>query len=293
MSRDPIVVGTDGEPRAELAVDKAGELARALGAPVHVVCVPSAIYGKDWPASVTAQQFVDTAADRLRSRGITVQTHIPRGHKAEAALDLVAVAEREHAQMIVMGNKGMTGVRRLLGSLPNRVSHQARCDVLIVPTQSGSLAEFGGRSIVVGTDGSSSAMRAVGEAIRLADALDGELHVVSASQPPDSPEPALPAAAAEAADRGVSAITHTLQDDPVDALLDVAEKNDAAIIVVGSRGMKAGERERLGNVPDKLSHKGAFSVLLVFTADASGSDGEATSAVAAGDAGSPTQEATT
>jgi nucleotide-binding universal stress UspA family protein len=290
MSRDPIVAGTDGSPRAELAVDKAGELAQALGAPVHVVCVPSAIYGQDWPARITAQQIVAGAADRLRSRGITVKTHLPKGDAAPA---LVAVAENEHAQMIVVGNKGMTGIRRLLGSLPNRVSHQARCDVLIVPTQSRSLAEFGGGSIVVSTDGSSGATRAVKEAIRLSKALDVELHIVSISKPPDSPESALAAAAAEAADQGVNAITHALHDDPADALVDVAEKNDAAIIVVGSKGMHAGEREWFGNIPDKISHKGAFSVLIVFTEDASGSDGDAMSGVAAGDAGSSGEDANT
>jgi nucleotide-binding universal stress UspA family protein len=290
MSRDPIVAGTDGSPRAELAVDKAGELAQALGAPVHVVCVPSAIYGQDWPARITAQQIVAGAADRLRSRGITVKTHLPKGDAAPA---LVAVAENEHAQMIVVGNKGMTGIRRLLGSLPNRVSHQARCDVLIVPTQSRSLAEFGGGSIVVSTDGSSGATRAVKEAIRLSKALDVELHIVSISKPPDSPESALAAAAAEAADQGVNAITHALHDDPADALVDVAEKNDAAIIVVGSKGMHAGEREWFGNIPDKISHKGTFSVLIVFTEDASGSDGDAMSGVAAGDAGSSGEDANT
>jgi nucleotide-binding universal stress UspA family protein len=290
MSRDPIVVGTDGEPRAELAVDKAGELAKALGAPIHVVCVPSAIYAPEWPARITAQQIVADAGDRLRSRGITVQTHLPKG---DAELALVAVAEAEHAQMIVVGNKGMTGIRRLVGSFPNRVSHQARCDVLIVDTESRSLAELGGGSIVVGADSSSGATRAVKEAIRLSQALDGKLHIVSVSKAPDSAESALAAAAAEAADQGVDAITHALQDDPADALLDVAEKNDAAIIVVGSQGMHADDREWFGNIPDKISHKGTSSVLIVFSGDASGSDGDTMSGLVAEDAGSSGEHAST
>jgi nucleotide-binding universal stress UspA family protein len=290
MSRDPIVAGTDGSPTAKIAVDRAGELAQALGAPVHVVCVPSAIYGQDWPARITAQQIVAEAGDQLRSRGITVQTHLPKG---EAAPALVAVAEDEHAQMIVVGNKGMTGIRRLLGSLPDRVSHQARCHVLIVPTQSRSLAEFGGGSIVVGTDGSSEATRAVKEAIRLSKALDGELHIVSAAKPPDSSEPALAAAAAEASDQAVNAITHASHDDPADALLDVAKKNNAAIIVVGGKGMHVDERERFGNIPDKISHKGTSSVLIVFSGGASGSGGDAMSGVAAEDAGSSGEDART
>jgi nucleotide-binding universal stress UspA family protein len=272
MSRDPIVAGTDGEPRAELAVDKAGELAQALGAPVHVVCVASAIYGKDWPAAVTAEHVVDAAADRLRGRGITVQTHVPRGHKGEAALELVAVAGDEHAQMIVVGDKGMTGIGRLMGSVPNRVSHLARCDVLIVPTRSRSLPEFRGRSIVVGTDGSPRATRAVKKAIRLAKALDGELHIVSGSKSVDSAKAAVENAAAQAADQGVTAIRYALRDDrPADLLLAAARIRDPAIMVVGSKGMHGDERERFGNVPDKVSHKGTTSVLIAFTGDASDS----------------------
>jgi len=273
MSEGPIVAGTDGSPRAELAVEKAGELAQALGAPVHVVCVLDASVGK----RLTAQQIVAEAGDGLRVRGLAVQTEVPEGAPAPA---LVAVADRQRAQMIVVGNKGMTGLRRLLGSVPSRVSHQAHCNVLIVPTNSPSLAAFAGRSIVVGTDGSSRAMRAVKEAIRLSRALDGELRIVSSSESLDAANSALAAAAAEAADQGVNAITqasHEVQHprgpappDPADALLDLAKKNDAAIIVVGSKGMRADERELFGNIPDKLSHKAACGVLIVYTADASG-----------------------
>jgi nucleotide-binding universal stress UspA family protein len=47
---------------------------------------------------------------------------------------LVRIADEQVAQMIVLGNRGMTGARRVLGSVPNRVSHHAPCDVLIVTT---------------------------------------------------------------------------------------------------------------------------------------------------------------
>src|SRR5579862_4036926 len=235
MSKDPIVVGTDGSPTAGLAVDKAGELAQALGAPVHVVCVPGAIPAYDWPARITGQSIVAEVGDRLRGRGITVETHLPED-KGDAAQALVAVAESKQARMIVVGNKGMTGVRRLLGSFPNRVSHLARCDVLIVSTQSQSVPDFRGAAIAVGTDGSSSTTRAVEEAVRLSKALGGELHIVG------SPGSALAGAAAQAAADGMEATTHATDGDPADALLDVAERHDAAILVVGSKGMHADER---------------------------------------------------
>lgn len=284
MSKDPIVVGTDGSATANIALDKAGELGQALGTPVHVVCVPAALEAYEWPSRASAQQVVTAGEERLKGRGVTVQTHLPTD-EGDAALALVAVAESVNAQMIVVGNKGMTGVRRLVGSFPNRVSHQARSDVLIVPTQSGSVAEFGGASIVVGAGGSPAAKHAVNEAIRLAKALGSKLHLVSVSRSPEASESELAGAATEAADQGVEATIHALQGDPTDGLLDVAEKNDAAIVVVGSKGMQAGERDWFGNVPDKLSHKGTCSVLIVLTSEAGDSAAVATNGVGAGESG--------
>jgi nucleotide-binding universal stress UspA family protein len=129
MSSDPIVAGTDGSASAELAVDRAGELAHALDVPVHVVTVLAAA-----SAPGAAEKVVADSRERLETRGVEVQTHIRSG---DPAAELIKVAEAENAQMIVLGNRGMTGgpVRRMLGSVPNDVSHYARCGVLIVPTQ--------------------------------------------------------------------------------------------------------------------------------------------------------------
>lgn len=251
MSHDPIVAGTDGSPRAELAVDKAGELAQALGAPVHVVCAAGAIVTgpAEWPARMTAQRVVQEAGDRLRTRGITVQEHLPKD-RGDAAMALIAVADYVGAQIIVVGNKGMTGVRRLLGSVPNRLSHEAQRGVLIVPTDSPSLAEYSGCAIVVGTDGSGGSRQAVTEGIRLAKALRGDLHIASVANSP------LEEASATATNEGVSAITHQLQGDPARGLLDLAQENDAAIVVVAGKGMHPGEREWFGNVAEQISHFG-------------------------------------
>jgi len=64
--------------------------------------------------------------------GITTSTHAREGEPADAILD---VAEETGADLIVVGNKGMTGARRfLLGSVPNKISHHAPCGVLIART---------------------------------------------------------------------------------------------------------------------------------------------------------------
>jgi nucleotide-binding universal stress UspA family protein len=301
MSRDPIVAGTDGSAGAEFAVDRAGELAGALDVPVHVVCVHAASSvgermaamggvaisdrGDAEQAQTAGERIVAHARQRLEPRGLTVHSHVRAGDPAQS---LVAIAEDEQAQMIVVGSRGMTGARRILGSVPNSISHRAACGVLIV--QTGARSRERGASllsgpIVVGTDGSSSAQAAVKEAIRLAKALGSELHVasgykrlsgarVSGAQgsgegwgplPPSMVESVLDEAGANARVNGIAVATHAFEGDPSDALMDVAAKADAGMIVVGSRGMHGAERIRLGNVPNQISHRGQHNVLIVLT----------------------------
>ena len=143
-----------------------------------------------------------------------------------------------------------------------------------------------GESIVVGTDGSETAKRAVTEAVRLAKALEAELHLVSAfeglrgariSGAPEGaakvwaplPDAQVDATLSEAAAGirigGMAVSTHALEKDPVDALLEVADKVGASLIVVGSQGMHGARRLALGNVPNKVSHRARCNVLIVAT----------------------------
>ena len=78
-----------------------------------------------------AQDNVDRAQQRLAPVGVESETHVWSSEPADA---LVQIADEQQAQMIIVGNRGMTGTGRVLGSVPNRVSHRAHCDVLIVRT---------------------------------------------------------------------------------------------------------------------------------------------------------------
>ncbi|MFL5864128.1 MAG: universal stress protein [Solirubrobacteraceae bacterium] len=131
-----IVVGTDGSETAERAVDRAGTLARALGVTVHVVsgykASASQMAARSDQDRTRAQQHVELAQRRLAESGVTSETHIWAGNPAEA---LLTTADEQGAQMIVVGNRGMTGARRMMGSVPNDISHRAKCSVLIVPTE--------------------------------------------------------------------------------------------------------------------------------------------------------------
>lgn len=142
-----IVVGTDGSDTARKAVDEAVDLAKPLNAKLCVVSayepVPQARLREDARQApvdlqwiVNPREDVDAtlsdAADLIRSAGVEVETFAREGDPADAILD---VAEERDADLIVVGNKGMTGARRfLLGSVPNKVSHHAPCSVLIIRT---------------------------------------------------------------------------------------------------------------------------------------------------------------
>ena len=121
-----IIVGTDGSERAAGAVEEAAAIAKATGAGVHVVRAVSGPGGDP-------QGEAERAAETLRSEGVSeVETHVPQEDPSEA---LINAAEEHGADLIVVGNKGMTGAQRfLLGSVPNDVGHHAPCSVLIART---------------------------------------------------------------------------------------------------------------------------------------------------------------
>ena len=142
-----IVVGTDGSDTAAEAVRQALELAKLSGARLEIVSAYEPVSQRrvekealDAPTDVQYEigpredvnLVLDGAAASARGEGVEVRTHPVEGEPAEAVLD---VAEKTDADLIVVGNKGMTGARRfLLGSVPNNVSHHAPCSVLIVRT---------------------------------------------------------------------------------------------------------------------------------------------------------------
>ncbi|MGZ4105059.1 MAG: universal stress protein [Actinomycetota bacterium] len=145
-----IVVGIDGSETARAAMLKAASLAESTGAQLHLVMGSPAsrftdLIGID-PMSAgaseplaeamrqgdkAAAEILERAADELRARGLKAETYLIDGDPADA---LVGVAETAKADLIVVGNRGMRGAKRVLGSVPNSVAHHAPCDVTIVKT---------------------------------------------------------------------------------------------------------------------------------------------------------------
>src|SRR5689334_21939182 len=142
-----IVVGTDGSQTATSAVKQAVELASSIKAKIELVSAYEPVSDQrlreertevpdDVQWMVNPREDVDAtlreAAEWAKEAGVDVETYARQGDPADAILD---VAEEQNADLIIVGNKGMTGAKRfLLGSVPNKVSHHAPCSVLIIRT---------------------------------------------------------------------------------------------------------------------------------------------------------------
>ncbi|HEX8073393.1 MAG TPA: universal stress protein [Thermoleophilaceae bacterium] len=142
-----IVVGTDGSETAGEAVRQATELAKAVGARINLVSAFEPVGNQrlreerqevpeDMQWMVNEREDVEAtlraAAEQVQGAGVEVETFSRQGDPADAILD---VAEEQTADLIIVGNKGMTGAKRfLLGSVPNKVSHHAPCSVMIIRT---------------------------------------------------------------------------------------------------------------------------------------------------------------
>jgi nucleotide-binding universal stress UspA family protein len=140
-----IVVGTDGSAHAQIAVDQAIALAAAFGSELHIVHAvhyrprdPAAMDAAARALQESNRDFDEgdvVTADALANAnalGANGQIHAPNGDPADV---LIAIAEAQAADLLVVGNRGMSGLRRFtLGNVPGRIAHRCPCNLLIVET---------------------------------------------------------------------------------------------------------------------------------------------------------------
>ena len=137
---DVVIVGADDSRTARRAVEAAVNLAEISNGQLHIVSVferhphlDSSLPNEfknlsdegDIEALLQSLSFIAT------SRGIQPVLHAGRGDAADV---IIKRAEEVHADIVVVGNRGMKGVRRVLGSVPNTVAHHAHCSVMVVDT---------------------------------------------------------------------------------------------------------------------------------------------------------------
>lgn len=137
---DIIVVGVDGSETAEKAAEAAARLATRIGAGLHVVTAfdhaetEEVRVGSDHWVFTSVEGAEQTAQNVARKVGAGISpltTGVGEGKPHEILIDEAA---RVGASIIVVGNRRMQGLGRLLGSVANSVAHNAPCDVYIVKT---------------------------------------------------------------------------------------------------------------------------------------------------------------
>ena len=145
-----IVVGTDGSDSAATAVRQAAELAKAGGGTLHIVHAYQpmnmgtlAMSAGSGGSTIDVESVNTSIASQAQSvcrhagavaddENVKCELHAVPGDPCDS---LISVAEQVHADLIVVGNRGMTGLKRfMLGSVPNKISHHAPCSVLIADT---------------------------------------------------------------------------------------------------------------------------------------------------------------
>lgn len=304
-----ILLATDGSEEADLALQSASGLAKSTGSELHLVYVEAASYvfpATDWEslggeglpnrldeaAKEAAKTKVDEQVQRVREAdGEIASAHARVGFPDAEIVDL---AEELGAGLIVVGSRGLGGVRRaLMGSVSMSVVHHAHCSVLVV-RGSGRREEAGyapGR-VLLAYDGSKEASAAARVASEISNATGSELHflhvVASEPYPPHfgyaSYEEAEVWEAWEAnlerdeeqARSFVEGQARTIEREgtrvdkvhlsfgrPGHEIVRLAEELDAGLIVMGSRGRGGLKRALMGSVSDSVVHHAHCPVLVV------------------------------
>lgn len=251
------MVGTDGSTTATRALGAATALARRLGAQLRIVTAFGGNLDQD-----AATAVLRDSRGAVRAEGVETKTHLQKGAPDEV---ITALADREGADLIVVGNVGMGKASRFrLGGIAEQVAHGAPCDVLIVHTREDRAGEPSYRDILAGTDGTATATEASRKAFELAEILGSSVTLVHVG------DPLIGAIVLERAVKerpgAASVRTEALEDgDPADRILEVADRGDVDLVVVGNKGLAGARRYLLGSIPSKVAHGSPVDVLIAKT----------------------------
>ena len=139
-----ILLATDSSEEATLAAKTAADIAQKTGSELHIVhAKPVPVYidpasdrvsdvrGAEENIKLEAQQLLDTQVEQIKAAGGTVaQTHVRLGRPAQ---EIVNLADKIAAGLIVVGSRGLGGIRRaLMGSVSDSVVRHAHCPVMVV-----------------------------------------------------------------------------------------------------------------------------------------------------------------
>jgi nucleotide-binding universal stress UspA family protein len=286
-----VLLSTDGSEFSEGAIREAVKLARLYSSKLFVLSVIET----NEEFETLAPRLVEEAEGRTRKHLEYVKSvasqegldcEIIARHSETPYQSVVEEAKKNHCDMIIMGRRGRTGLKRLLmGSVTAKVIGHSPCNVLVVPRA----AKIDFRKILVATDGSQFSASAASEAVAIAKRCDIPLVVISVV-PSEEASPfdivhsemqhglvaqkELEQAQrnarelSEAAEKGgVRAESVVVGGRPYEAIVDTAKEKMVDLIVVGSHGRTGMERLLMGSVTERVVGHAECAVLVVKAAN--------------------------
>jgi len=266
-----LLVASDGSEFSAAAVREAIGMASKCGAQVHVMSLLATGVEHEGLGEAILKQEMETAQahlDEIRGQaeaaGVACETHLIHGQTVDQ--EIVDLAERLKADVIVMGRRGRRGLARMmLGHATAQVIGKAHCSVLVVPRA----AKVQGRHILVATDGSRFAEAAAVTAASLGQFCHAAVTVASVVTPSHGPERR--AIAEEAVQRvveymkseGITAEGTVRDGHPAAVIADLAQERNADLIVTGSHGRTGLERVLLGSTSERVLNEAPSAVLVV------------------------------
>ncbi|NLI30446.1 MAG: universal stress protein [Nitrospiraceae bacterium] len=205
--------------------------------------------------------------DRIREccteRNVECRSIIRRTNKPYEAI--IEEAKRLDIDVIVMGRRGNTGLRKILmGSITERVIAYAPCKVLVVPKD----AEIRGEQILIATDGSAYARLAEDEALSMAKRCDKVRTVIAMCVARTADRKSWAQDNVERVrrmgeERGIRVTPVALVGRPYHEIVETARREDVDFIVVGRIGKTGFKRILMGSVSEKIVALSPCAVLIV------------------------------
>jgi nucleotide-binding universal stress UspA family protein/nitrite reductase/ring-hydroxylating ferredoxin subunit len=253
MGYRKIVCGVDGSATAADAQRIAALLAKTTRSALFVV------HGTE--KRDEGEPILERAKEAMRAVGVNPGAELRETSGAEAVVD---VADEKKAGLIVVGNRGLSRARRMLvGSVSNRISHHAPCDVLIVRADGFRPPEGLYRRVLIATDGSPTADRAASKGLELARQIGAKPTLIFVGHPKTG-ELVLNDTL-QSAGGGDDVALRVIEGDPADEIVGTAWSEEFDLIVIGNKGMTATARFLLGSVPLKVLEAAHCDVLIVRT----------------------------
>jgi len=260
-----LLLATDLSEFSEGAIREAINIAKTCGSKLFILCVAEQPdireFADTFPVAEAekleneTRAHLDALKERAEKEGVACETIFRKGPKNY--LYISEEAEKNGAEMIIMGRRGRSGIARvMMGSVTARTIGYSPCNVLVVPRLAGISFE----RILVPTDGSTFSELACREAISIAKRTKGSLIALSVAKKDEN----IPVAeesigkVKEYADRdGVQVEAMTLKGEPYKVIVDTAEKKKANLIVIGSHGRTGMEKLFMGSVTERvIGHAG-------------------------------------